>query len=60
MLVTQALEAMSLEDKNLSREQKMTLRNQSHNTLRAKQTMDALGWEFDPNKSRKEQIKGMK
>ena len=51
---------MSMEDKNLSMEQKRTLRNQSSNAIRAKQTMDALGWEFDATKNRKEQIKGMK
>ena len=57
-IVTQALEAMALQDKTLSREQKITLKNQSINTILAKQTIDALGWEWDPTKSREEQIKG--
>jgi hypothetical protein len=36
----------------------MTLRNQCNNTVQAKQTMAAMGWEFDPNKNRKEQVQG--
>ena len=50
---------MALQDKTLSREQKITLKNQSINTILAKQTLDALGWEWDPTKSREEQIKGL-
>ena len=57
VIVAQALEALS-KDKNLSRQQKMTLRDQCNNTVQAKQTMAAMGWEFDPNKNRKEQVQG--
>ena len=57
VIVAQALEALS-KDKNLSRQQKMTLRNQSNNAVQAKQTMAAMGWEFDPTKNRKEQVQG--
>ena len=57
VIVAQALQALS-NDKNLSRQQKLTLRNQCNNTVQAKQTMAAMGWEFDPNKNRKEQVQG--
>ena len=57
VIVAQALEALS-KDKNLSRQQKMTLRDQCNNTVQAKQTMAAMGWEFDPTKNRKEQVQG--
>ena len=57
-LVTKALQAMTIGDSNLSRQQKMTLRNSSKNTVQAKQTMEAMGWNFDPEKNRKEQVAG--
>ena len=57
VIVAQALEALS-KDKNLSRQQKMTLKNQCNDTVKAKQTMAAMGWEFDPTKNRKEQVQG--
>ena len=60
MHVNQALEAMALEDKSLSREQKITLKNKCADTIAVKQTLDALGWDFDPNMSREQQIKGKK
>ena len=45
--------------KDLSREQKITLKKQSKNNVLAKSTMNAMGWEFDPTKNRDEQIKGL-
>jgi hypothetical protein len=42
----------------LSREQKITLKEKCASTMVAKQTLDALGWEFDAAKSRDEQVKG--
>ena len=53
-LSTQALEAMKLE-----KQQQMSLKNQAFTTILAKQGMEAMGWKFDPNKSRAEQIKGI-
>ena len=50
---------MALQDKSLSREQKLTLKGQAYKALECKKTMEAMGWEFDPNKTRDEQIKGM-
>ena len=47
-----------LQDKSLSREQKITLKEKCASTMVAKQTLDALGWEFDAAKSRDEQVKG--
>ena len=37
----------------------MTLKNQALTTLLAKQGMEEMGWKFDPNKSRADQIKGL-
>ena len=58
-VISQALEAMALEDKSLSREQKLTLKSQAYKAIECKKTMEAMGWEFDPNKTRDEQIKGL-
>ena len=54
VLVSQALEALKLPKK-----QQMTLKNQALTTLLAKQGMEEMGWKFDPNKSRADQIKGL-
>jgi hypothetical protein len=48
-----------LQDKTLSREQKITLKEKCANTMIAKQTLDTMGWEFDATKSREEQVKGL-
>ena len=48
-----------LQDKSLSREQKITLKEKCANTMIAKQTLDTMGWEFDATKSREEQVKGL-
>ena len=37
----------------------MTLKNQALTTILAKQGMEEMGWKFDPNKSRADQIKGL-
>jgi hypothetical protein len=54
VLVSQALDALKLPKK-----QQMTLKNQALTTLLAKQGMEEMGWKFDPNKSRADQIKGL-
>lgn len=34
-------------------------KDKSQELIQAKQSMDAMGWKFDPNISRAEQIKGV-
>ena len=50
-LVSQALGAMKI-DRHIS------LKSKSQELIFAKQSMNALGWKFDPNKSKEEQIIG--
>ena len=50
-LVSQALDAMTI-DRTVS------LKSKTQELILAKHSMNAMGWKFDPNKSKEEQIIG--
>ena len=56
--VLQALDAMETE-RLVEKEMKLSLKNSAVDTLLTIQAMEGMGWEFDPNQSREDQIIGL-